>query len=298
MISISPRLPAAHAIATPWVPDRTTPEREHERRYKGPHAKKPWDYDIEVWIPVLDVWEALPTIISVLRLQEGVKPYIVLVDTGSTPDNFACVEALRDPGCEVHSLRFGAVRHPSDFVAAALDLGMSQCRTDKIFMTHADVIIRRRDFLRELMDLCCAERPGVGYQMSPRKFEGWEKVLSHTATVLHMPTMDDIGAAYSLRRLCRKMRIEHKPNSWAEGHPDTEQLLSMVMAEHDIEPYLIGTEPNFEPTIDQNIYHARSITAAALYAPVYARKARTWLDAAIAEGQQNITRWMGEDLSR
>ncbi len=298
MISIKPRRIVAPGTVTAWVPDRTTPEGQHEQRYKGALAEKPWDYDIEVWIPVLDVWQALPTIMNVLRLQKSVRPFIVLVDTGSTPENFEQIQKLDGNDVEIHSLRFKGVHHPSDFVAAALDLGISQCRTEKIFLTHADVILRRRDFLRELMDLCAADCPGVGYQMSPRGFTGWENVLSHTATCLHMPTIRRIGGAYSLHRLCVKSNCEHKPNSWAESWPDTEQLMSMVMAEHGIEPMLIGTEPNNMPTIDENIYHARSITAAQLYAPVYALKARTWLDAAIEEGQQNIAKWLTEDNAR
>ena len=279
--------------ATDWIPDRSIPHGQHQGRYQGPR-KKPWDYDCEVCIPVLDVWEGLPTIIQLLRLQRGVRPYIVLIDTGSLPENWAKVEALRADDVEVHTLRFGAVRHPSDPVAAALDLHLSICRTEYLFLTHADVFLRRNDFLKDLMAQCNADTPGVGYQMSPRGFPGWEEILSHTATMLHMPTIDRILGCYSLRRLCARKNVEHRPNSWADNWPDTEQLMTYLMQDNGMKPLLIGSEPNHEPTIDRNIYHARSITAANLYAPGHHKRALVWLGEAIKEGQANIRLWSDE----
>lgn len=285
-----PRSTRAEPGATPWVPDRTAPPTAHEQRYKGKLSRKPWDYACEVSIPVLDTPDELWHTVQLLRLQSA-RPFISIIDTGSSREMFAQIEALRADDVEVHSFRFSAVHHPSDFPAIACDFSLSACRNQFLFLTHADVFLRRRDFLAEMLDTCCAERPAVGYQMSPRAHDGWQNMVSHTATMLHMPTMWRIGAGYSLARLCSITGAEHRPNSVTNNWPDTECLLSIILREHGIEPYLIGTENNYEPTIDENIYHARSLTAGKLYAPLHAEKAQRWADDAKAEARRNINLW-------
>ena len=59
----------------------------------------------------------------------------------------------------------------------------------------------RRDLVEWLLGLCDAGQPVVGYEMSPRPAtNGWRNVVSHTCTMLHMPTMRRIGATWSFER--------------------------------------------------------------------------------------------------
>lgn len=294
MNTLKPRRQHEAPIVTQWVPDRSIDPGRHEDRYKGPR-KKPWEYQCEAVIPCLDSVDALPLIVSLLRLQT-VRPYIVIIDTGSTPENFAKVEELRNDDVEVHSLRFGAVRHPSDFPAIAMDLAFAMCRTEFMFTTHADVFPRSRTLIERFMAKCNQHHPAVGYRMTERKHPDWERVVSHTASVFHMPTMDEIGAGWNLRRLCRLKGIEHAPNSMFENYPDTELLLSEILWKNGYEGVFMGDEVNKVPTIDENIYHCRSLTCAKLYAPAYAAQCQQWLETAKDEAMRNVLKWSGEQL--
>jgi hypothetical protein len=116
-------------------------------------------------------------------------------------------------------------------------------------------------------------------------------MVSHTATMLHMPTMDKIGAGWSLRRLCNNREVKHIPNILGNNWPDTEILINYILWEAGYQASLIGKEANHERTLDKNIDHCRSITAGRLYSPEYAAKAQLWLDNAIAEAKERIESW-------
>src|SRR5690606_25477504 len=117
------------------------------------------------------------------------------------------IQKFRSEDVEVHSIRLNGCRHPSDYPAMAMDLAFSVCRTEYIFATHADVFLRRKDFIEYLLNLCNKENPAVGYELSPRSHEDWKGMISHTASMYHMPTMDEIGFGWSLRRLCNGFGI-------------------------------------------------------------------------------------------
>lgn len=275
-------------IACAWAPVRGP---AYPTPWEGQYDPKPWEYACEVTMAVMDTPDTLPYVVELLRLQ-SVRPFIVIVDTGSTPENWAKIEALRAPDVEVHSLRFNGARHPSDFPAIACDIAMAACRAEKLVFTHADVFVRSRTALEELLAKCSADNPAVGYQMTEREHPGWEQTVSHTWTALHMPTMDRIGAGWSLRRFCTRRGAVHAPNSILKNLPDTESLLSDLLIENGIAPEFIGTEVNFEQTVDSRIRHVRSLTGARLYAePGYKAKAEGWLAEAIEEAKQNIRDW-------
>lgn len=273
----------------PWAPARNG-QAIVGKPWEGSIERKPWDYSCEAVIPVLDTPDTLAIVIELLRLQTA-RPYIIIIDTGSSPESFEAISAMRAADVEVHSLRFNGVRHPSDFPAIAMDLAMSMCRTEFMFCTHADVFLRRRDVVEEMLALCSKKEPVVGYQITPRAHKDWEEMVSHTCTMLHMPTMDAIGAGWSLRRLCNKREVEHIPNILGNNWPDTEILLNYILWENNLKAKLIGSEANHARTLDDRIDHCRTLTAGRLYSPQYAAECQLWVDAAVTEASDRINQW-------
>lgn len=262
--------------------------------WQGSDLKKPWHYPITVVIPCLETFELVETCVELLRLQT-VKPFITVIDTGSSPNQLRLLQALRAEDLEVHSIALNGVRHPSDFPAIAMDLAFSMCRTQFIFATHADCFLRRRNFLEYMLDKC-KDTPVVGYEMSPRRHEDWKGMVSHTATMYHMPTMDKIGFGWSLRRLCNLYDlVDYSPSLDRPNWPDTEILGNYILRQHNIEPELIGSEENFSRQVDDNIDHFRSYTSGLLYNEMYHKQATIWYEAARAEALERIERWTKEE---
>ncbi|MFZ4596225.1 MAG: glycosyltransferase family 2 protein [Verrucomicrobiaceae bacterium] len=280
------------APALPWAPVRGG--IPNAKPWEGIHKRKPWDFACEVVIPCLEPLDTIYEVVTLWRLQT-VKAHIVLIDTGSSPETLAKLEALRADDLEVHSLRLNAVRHTSDFPAIAMDLAFSLCRTDKLVATHSDVFPRRPDVLAELLGLCSIAAPAVGYQMTERNRPGWEKVVAHSLACYYMPTMDRIGAGWSLRRACRALGAEHEQDSEHLGNLlDTELCLSLLLEQNAISPVFIGTERNFEQTLDDRMRHVRTLTGSRLYSPAHREKAERWLVDAMEEARVNIEAWRAE----
>lgn len=228
-----------------------------EAPWEGACPKKPWHYLVTAAIPCLNTPETLPICIELLRMQT-VRPFIMLIDTGSIAPNLERTLSLRDVDVEVHCIALNGVRHPSDYPAMAMELAFSLCRTEYLFATHADCFLRRRDFLEYLLNLCRNISPAVGYELTPRAHEDWQGMLSHTASMYHVPTMDKIGFGWSLRRLCNEFGItDYKPEPIRPNWPDTEILGNYIFRKNNITPYLIGKEQNQHRTLDENIDHFR-----------------------------------------
>jgi len=259
--------------------------------WEGSVATKPWQHRVTAAIPALDTYEQLETCVELLRLQT-IRPYIVIIDTGSSEEEFSKISSMRSEDLEVHSIRLNGVLHPSDFPAIAMDLAFSLCRTEFIYATHSDVFVRRRDFLAELIEKCISISPVVGYEISPRAHDDWHGMVSHTATMYHMPTMDRIGFGWSLRRLCNQFGISnHRPNPNTPGWPDTELLGNYLLRQNNIIPNLIGSEDNFKRTIDENIDHFRSFTSGKLYSSSYYRVVSQWYEEAKRAALERIDEW-------
>ena len=280
-----------------WAPARGD-DPHNGKKWEGSYKIKPWNYACEAVIPVLDTPDTLPYVIELLRLQTA-RPHIMIIDTGSSDENFELIKKFQAPDVEVHSFRFNVVRHPSDFPAIAMDFAMSACRSDYLFCTHADVFLKDRRLIEKMRAKVDRECPAMGYQMTPRDHADWERMVSHTATMLHMPTMDRIGAGWSLRRLCNNRDVKHIPNILGNNWPDTEILINYILWDHGLQAALIGTEKNHERTNDEMIDHCRTITAGRLYSKDYADKAQVWLDDAIEKANERIKQWReSTDLPR
>lgn len=258
--------------------------------WEGVCEKKPWEYKVSAAIPCLDTYDTLELAVTILKMQT-IRPYIIIIDTGSCSEELKKIESLRDEDVEVHSLKLNGTQHPSDYPAIAMDLAFSLCRTDYMFATHADCFLRRRDFLEFLLEQM--ENYAVaGYQLSPRKHGDWEFMVSHTATMYNMKIMDKIGFGWSLRRLCNSLGVEHRtPDPMRPNWPDTEILGNYILRENKIKPLLIGKEQNHCRNLDQNIDHPRSYTAAKLYSPNHLRKMSSWVEKAKKDAKKRIKQW-------
>lgn len=259
--------------------------------WEGDCSPKPWEYEITAVIPTLDTFDTLELAVKILDLQT-IKPYIIIIDTGSCDEELDKIEQLRNESLEVHILKLNGTRHPSDYPAIAMDLAFSLCRTPFLFATHADCFLRKRNFLEELLLLCKNKSPAVGYRLSPRPHKDWEFMVSHTASMYHMATMDKIGFGWSLRRLCNIFDIKDmKPNPETPNWPDTEILGNYILKKNNIKPLLIGDEGNFCRNLDENIDHVRTYTSAKLYSPPHLAKLRDWLISAKSEAEKRILEW-------
>lgn len=257
--------------------------------WEGDCEKKPWDYRVTALIPVLDTWEMVGLVIELLRLQTE-RPYIILVDTGSTPENLARIQSYAAEDCEVHSLRLNGVSHPSDFPCFACDIGHTLCRTAFLFHTHADVFLRKRTVLEEMLALC-QNNPVVGYQISPRPHRDWVGMVGHSCMMYHVPTIDSHGISWSMRRICGYYDVEWRPCTSRPNWPDTEVGFNVLCREAGIVPTIIGTEENFQRNVTEHFDHCRSATSAVLYSPAYWTQCQKWLESAMREARQRIAEW-------
>jgi hypothetical protein len=177
----------------------------------------------------------------------------------------------------------------------AMDLAFAICRSPYCFATHADVFLRKRTFLEEVLQLCKIKSPVVGYELSERAHKDWRGMVSHTASMYDMRVMDKIGFGWSLRRLCHQYDIvDYAPDPTKPNWPDTEILGNYILRQSDITPCLIGHEGNMQRTYDENIDHFRSLTAAKLYSPTYYQQVKQWYKHAREEALERIEIWQRE----
>lgn len=128
--------------------------------------------------------------------------------------------------------------------------------------------------------------------MSPRAHSDWKGMVSHTASMYHMVSMDKLGFGWSLRRLCNIHDIpDYKPNPMRPNWPDTEILGNVILRANGVKPLLIGKEDNFSRNRDENIDHCRSITSGRLYSPDYVEHTKQWLEEARNEALERIAAW-------
>lgn len=278
--------------------------------WEGRLPKRPWHFKVTVAIPHLDTPETLPSIIELFRWQTE-RPYILIMDTGSYPACVDILEQLRGPDVEIHYLKGGGYCNSSEPVSIAMDCALALCRTPYLFATHADCFVRRRDLLQWYLGQCNPECPLVGYEMSPRQGTSqWRGTPSHTATMMHVPTLRAHGVRFNLLDAYRMLGLlndDTPPNLWprTRGWPDTETSVGLTLKAKGINYKLLGVhdqpedrtypycrpESNYERHIDDNIDHVRSYPSAKMFSNGYKRKAEPWMAQAIAEAQQRCERW-------
>ena len=262
-----------------------------QKPWEGSCHKKPWHYEVCAAIPVMDTWESLQMVVDLLRAQT-IRPFFVIIDTGSLSQNWEKIDAMRAEDLEVHSIRLNGVKHPSDYPAMAMDLAMSLCRSPYMLATHADCFSMKKTLVEETLQLCKTISPAVGYEITPRGHDDWHGMVSHTWTMLDMKVMDEIGIGWGLRRLGRLFNIEdHSPDPTRPNWPDTELLLNYLLRDNQIEPFLMGKEENFTRNKDENIDHCRTLTGGLLYSREYYTKAMGWLEDALGQARERLKNW-------
>lgn len=254
---------------------------------------KPWDYALTAAIPHLDTLDSLKACIALLRLQTA-RPYLIVVDTGSPESVCAQLERMRAPDLEIHYVRGHGWRHSSEPVCVALDLAQSLCRTKHLFHTHSDVFLRRRDFLENMVRICDANTPAIGYRMSPRDWASndWEWMVGHTALSLYMPSIHRAGVTWSFQRTNCQFGY---PWVVADGWPDTENGFNHALREAGIVPVFLGHDRNFDRYQDDNIDHVRSYAGSKVYAQKRFEVADSQMRLAIVEAAMRAEEWAKAD---
>lgn len=268
------------------------------QRWEGRARKKPWHFKITAAVPHLDTLEPLQAAVELLRRQTE-RPYLIVVDTGSPPAVRAELEKLRAEDLEVHYVAGHAWRHASEPVTVALDLAQSLCRSEYLFHTHADVFLRRRDFLADWLSRCGPASPVVGYRLSPRTVpapwaDEWRSMLGHSLLLTHMPTVRKAGAQWSFQRI---RQVHGYPWVVCMGWPDTEVGWCRDLQAAGIEPVVLGEDRNYEPLTDANHTHVRSYASGKLYSRGHYARAQAWMRQAVREARELAAKWDREDAA-
>ncbi|MBI1862028.1 MAG: hypothetical protein HYR96_14025 [Deltaproteobacteria bacterium] len=225
--------------------------------------------DVTVVIPHRDTPDWLLTSVALWQAQNTL-PFVLVIDTASTtlPTDLALTKLRQNPGVEVSRLNVGATEHASDSICHAMDYAFSRCPTTYLLATHVDVHPKRRDLVSYLMSLCDEKTPVVGWEMSPRgpgpdgDFTGHtsDGYPGHCCILFHMPTMDRIGAGWSIRRSANVYGSARGRDPLVKGWPDTETCLGNLFMQHGIQPLYLGRETNHATQETKYWTHARSRT--------------------------------------
>ncbi len=284
------------------------------RAWEGYNQRKPWHYSCTAVIPHLDTPELLETCVGLLRLT-NTRPYILVIDTGSRPQNVKRIEELRGVDLEIHYVRSHAWVHPSDPVAVAMDLAQSLCCTRFMYCTHADCFLKRRELLDDMISLSIEQdNPCVGYQLTERAHEDWEWMVGHTCTMLDVEFMDKHRISWSQRGLCRRNDVKWSPNvvlakkageiknpAEQPNWPDTELAMNYGFRDAEVTPLLIGSEENYQRNNNDDFDHVRSLPSLRLHADKKSpnlRRAEGWMESALAEAQERIREWTDDDAKQ
>jgi hypothetical protein len=255
-----------------------------------PVPAAPWAYPVSVCIPHLDTPEQLELGVALWRLQT-IRPYLLVIDTGSDAQTRARIERLRAHDLEVHCLQQYVAPHPSCCVSVALDLAHSLCRTSVLVHTHTDVFPRRRDCLEWMVGQCSVSQPVVGWRMSPRTAGPWSECVSHTLTAIHVPTARRLGLSWSLDGYLNEHPEEAEMRG---GWPDTESGMWWSMQRAGLSPHLLGDEVNFARHVTEWFDHSRSYTGVKRgrqHLPAEWSRAERDMAAAYSEARARLAEW-------
>lgn len=258
------------------------------RPWEGVSAHKPWDYRVTATVPALDTPEPLAVCLDVLRAQTE-RPYLLVIDTGSQ-QHAGEIESLRAEDCEVHLLRSHGWRHPSQPVAVACDLALTLCQTEFLFYTHADCFLRSPTLLADWLELA-REHTVVGYQISPRPYEGWEAEVGHTALMIHVPTIRRLGINWCMHSYANAKGGELTNECFGRNDPDTESNFNRGLREAGVVPLMLGGEANHERNVNEHFDHVRSWASAQLYSPAHAAKMEREMQHAMREARIRAADW-------
>jgi hypothetical protein len=273
--------------------------------WEGPLAKRPGDYRVTALVPHCDTPALLKLCLGFLRRQTE-RPYVMVVDTGTSEAKLPEVLALRDNDVEIHQVACHGTDHPVAAVCYAMDLGLAACRGEFLWCVHSDCFVTNRRMLAELLVLADGGKyPCIGYSTMPKPelassatlppvasaasnrglTPGYPRsgsarpcdagilansatpvrstplpMVSHTCTLLHVPTLDDLDVTWSMRRLKRQAEKAARA-----VHIDTEMALNYRLLDPGVVPMILGDETADEIEIDSHRVHLRAATARRIY---------------------------------
>ena len=261
--------------------------------WRGNLAREPHAYAVQVVIPHLDTPEPVELAVELWRCQT-VRPYVTIVDTGSTDEHRARLEELREEDVEIHYLRGHGYQHPSQPVSIAQDVALAVCQQEFQFCTHSDVFPVRRDLLEWYLEQCSATCPAVGYEISPRDHvaagwlkRNWRGLLGHTATMIHAPTIKRLGISWDYQRAMDQ--VELNPENL--GDFDTEVGFGLLLRQSGVLPTIVGHDVNRERQADTNIDHVRSHASSKLLDKRYHDGCCEWMRDAMQEAGERLAAW-------
>lgn len=230
-----------------------------EKPWQGPDGKKPWEYRVTAVIPHRNTPEHLELCLQFLQ-QQTERPYVMVIDTGSDDASLQRVLALRSESVEIHQIACHGTEDRADAVCYAMDLAMSACRTEYLWCVHSDCFVINRNLLAELLAKSeGGKQPVIGYEsVSANKYPECKGMVSHTCTLLHMPTMDRLDVTWSNRRLQQQMK-----DAGRDAVADVEMALNYRLRDRGVTPLILGTEQTQGVERDANRVHLRSATLGA-----------------------------------
>jgi hypothetical protein len=140
-----------------------------------------------------------------------------------------------------------------------MDLAMSACRTDYLWCLHSDCFVTNRDLLAELLSTADGgKRPVIGYESTlANKHAECKGMVSHTCTLLHMPTMHELDVTWSRTRLATQAKATGRIVAF-----DPEMALNYRLRDRGIAPLILGPEQTSGIERDAHRVHLRSATLA------------------------------------
>lgn len=241
------------------VSNRTDSDVRREavpRPWQGDLAKKPWEYCVTAVIPHRNTLEHLKLCLDFVQAQTE-RPYVMIIDTGSDEATLAGVLALRSDNVEVHLIACQGTEEYADVVCYAMDLAMSACRTEYLWCLHSDCFVTNRSLLAEMLSTAAGgKQPVIGYEStSANKHPECKGMVSHTCTLLHMPTMHELDVAWSRTRLATQSTSAGRDVVF-----DPEMALNYRLRDRGIAPLILGPEQASGIERDGNRVHLRSAT--------------------------------------
>jgi hypothetical protein len=272
-----------------WVAPAGVPKTD--LTWVGRCNPKPWEYKVAVSIPHLNSPDMLELGIEMWKHQT-IRPYFLIIDTGSDPATCERLERMRSNDVEIHYIKGHGYRHSSAPVAAALDLSWALTRTDYSFTTHTDVFPMRRDVFEYLIGHISDEHPMAGWSMSPRDNCGdlWRNSISHTCSMWRMKEARHHGLTWSFERYYEENGY---PRGMTTGWPDTESTVNSILKKLGVKPKLLGDEPNYRRHKTEWFDHARSYPGITIYhsGGDLHKKVTSYTNEVVADAKARLEQW-------
>lgn len=228
-----------------------------------PLPLKPWQVNVACIVPHRDTPDMLELCLKSLAWQAE-KSYVYIVDTGSRRETLDKISTFCSHTVKLITLPVQNWRHPSACIAAAIDAGMACVQTERCYLTHVDVYLRKKTWLAELAQRTDARHPVVGYEMSPRDWltADWRGMVGHTSTMLYMPTVWTCGLHWTMEHA---FRLLGQSPAMTAGWPDTETGFNLLCRRERIEPLLVGHETNSIFYRDDVLEHHRHMPSCVVH---------------------------------